>query len=157
MMAERRVTEHSTNLTDIMRTGIKWSSPYNQATQFIAEVYGSKDPHQTVMEQLALGLLVEESPGMFKNDTAFLFTTTHQFMRRSAAKSKFKFRSTHGRAIASTRYISRKTRQELGRWLTREIVFFGVLIYRQWTKGAAEEKRQRAKVTAAITGQAVSA
>ncbi len=151
-IAERKASEYSEDIREMMRSGIKHSSPYYQTTQFIAEVYGSKDPRRTVMEMLAFGILAEESPGMFRSDRAFLFQTTHTFMRRSAAKQKFRFRATHGRAVASTKYISRRTREELGRWLTREVVYFGVLIYRQWQKGVAEDKQQRAKVISAVTG-----
>jgi hypothetical protein len=151
-MAERRSKEYSEDLREMMRTGIKYSTPHHQTTQFIAEVYQSKDAKRIVMEQLALGILLEESPGMFRNDTTFLFTTTHTFMRRSAAKLKYRFRPKQGKAVATTRYISRRTRRELGRWLTREIVYFGVMMYRQWQKDAAEDKQGRAKVTAAIRG-----
>jgi hypothetical protein len=108
------------------------------------------------MEQLALGILLEESPGMFRNDTAFLFATTHTFMRRSAAKLKYRFRPRQGKAIATTRYISRRTRRELGNWLTRELVYFGVTMYRQWQRDAAEEKQGRNKVIAAIRGETTS-
>jgi hypothetical protein len=152
-MAERRAREYSDDLREMMKTGIKYSTPHHQTTQFIAEVYASKDPRKTVMEQLALGVLLEESPQMFRNDTAFLFATTHTFMRRSAAKQKYRFRPKQGRAIAPTKYLSRKTRQELGRWLTREIVYLGVTIYRRWQREATEEKRQRDKVFAAMRGQ----
>lgn len=155
-LAERKVAEYGDDIHRMMETGIKHSSPYYQTTQFIAEVYQSKAPFKTVIELLAFGLLVEESPGMFRNDQAFLFQTTHAYMRRSAAKQKFRFRATHGRAVATTKYLSRKTRTELGRWLTREVVYFGVLIYRQWQKGAAEDKQQRAKVVAAVTGATVA-
>jgi hypothetical protein len=155
-MAERRAKEYSDDLREMMKTGLKWSTPHHQTTQFIAEVYASKDPKKTVMEQLALGILLEETPQMFRNDTAFLFATTHTFMRRSAAKQKYRFRPKQGRAIASTKYISRRTRAELGRWLTREIVYFGVTIYRQWQREATEDKQQRNKVFAAIRGEATA-
>jgi hypothetical protein len=155
-LAERKAKEYSADLREMMRTGIKISTPYRQTTHMIAEVYGSKDHRKTVMEQLALGILLEESPGMFKNDTAFKYATTHTFLRRSTAKTKFRFRAKQGRAIASTKYLSRRTRTELGNWLTREIVFFGVLIYRQWTKTKREDKEQRDKVIAAIRGDAVA-
>ena len=151
-MAERRASEYSDDLREMLKTGIKYSTPHHQTTQFIAEVFASKDPKRTVVELLALGLLLEESPGMFRNDTAFLFATTHTFMRRSAAKTKYRFRPRQGRAIASTRYISRRTRRELGNWLTREVVYFGVMIYRQWQKATAEEKQGRNNVYAAIRG-----
>jgi hypothetical protein len=155
-LAERRAKEYSADLREMMRTGIKYSTPHHQTTQIIAEVYGSKDHRRIVMEQLALGILLEESPQMFRNDTAFLFTTTHTFLRRSAAKTKFRFRPRQGRAIASTKYLSRRTRRELGTWLCREVVYFGVSMYRQWQREAAEEKQGRAKVYAAIRGETVS-
>ena len=149
-LAERKAKEYSADLREMMRTGIKISTPHRQATQLIAEVHASKDARKVVMEQMALAILLEESPGMFKNDRAFLFATTHTFMRRSAAKQKFRFRPSQGRAIASTKYLSRRTRTELGNWLTREVVYFGILIYRQWSRTAKEERTSRARVIAAI-------
>ena len=153
-LAERKASEYSDDIRDMMKTGIQWETPVYQARELIAETYQSKNPRKTVVELLALGLLLEESPMMFRSDRAFLCQATHVFLRGSAARTKYKFRRNQGRPIATTRHINRKVREELGRWLTKEFVFLGVLIYRQWQKKAAEEKRQREKVISAVRGEA---
>jgi hypothetical protein len=152
--AEKRVREHKFNIDEMYRTGIQYSTPHNQVSHIIHDVYYSKDHRKTVLEMLAMGILWEESPGMFRSDRSYLCELTHIFMRRSKAKAKFKFRASHGRYIASTRYLNRDTRDTLGQWLARELAMFGVALYREWMREKHKEKKDREEIYEMIRASA---
>jgi hypothetical protein len=149
-LAEAKVREASEDYRQMVATGIRYSSPRHETCEIIAQTYQTKDVRKTVLQLLALGIMLEETPQSFKSDRAFLYQTTQVYMRGSTARAQYRFRRYEGRRVAVTRYLKRKTRTELGNWLTREIVYFGVLIYRQWMKTKREDKEQRDKVIAAI-------
>ena len=149
-LAERKQEEASAAYREMLNTGIKIDRPYNQATEIISEVAASKDHRKTVIELMALGILLEETPQSFKSDRAILCEATHVFIRGSTARASYRYYAKRGTRIAVTRYLRRETRNELGRWLMTEMVTFGVALYRQWMKAAAEQKMQKNKVYAAI-------
>lgn len=151
-LAKAKVHEASEDYREMVRTGIKHSSPRHEACEIIAETYQTKDPGKTVLELLAMGILLDETPQSFKSDQSFLYEATQVFMRGSTARAKYRYRRHEGRRVAVTRYLRRKTRQELGSWLTREVIYFGVMIARQWAKNIREDKQRRAEVVAAVMG-----
>ncbi len=155
-LAESKLSEWQDDYDRMVRTGVKFNSPHREATEIIAQTYQSKDPRKTVMQLLALGILLEEGEGSFKSDTAFLYEATHVFMRGSAAKAKFKYRASRGGRVAMTRYLRKKTRQALGEFLVQEIVWLGVLMYREWGRKAATDAKAKVALIAAIKGETVS-
>lgn len=156
-LAELKLAEWQDDYDRMVRTGIKHSSPHHEATELIAHTYQSKDPRKTVMQLLALGILLEEGPGSFKSDQAFLFEATHVFLRGSAARAEYKYREYKGGRVAVTRYLRKKTRHALGTFLTREIVWLGVLLHREWQRKTADEKKAKADLIAAFKGEATAA
>ena len=155
-LAQAKVREASDDYREMMRSGIKLSNPRHEACEIIAQTYETKDIRKTVVQLLAMGVLLEETPQSFKSDRAFLYEATQVFMRGSAARAQYRYRKYEGKRVAVTRYLRRKTRHELGSWLTREMVYLGVMIARQWQKSVAEEKQSRNKVYAAIRGETVT-
>ena len=104
----------------------------------ITETLHSKEPRKTVVQLLALTVLLEETPQYFRSDEAFLCETTHAYLRGSTARAARKFRSFAARPIAVTRYIKKKDMLELGRWLCHKVIYFGVVMFRNWSKPGPE-------------------
>ena len=151
-LAELKLQEWQSDYAEMVRTGILHSSPHHETTELVANTYQTKDTRKTVVQLLALGILLEEGPQSFRSDAAFLCEATHVFLRGSAARMQYKYRENDGRRKAITRYLRKKTRLELGRFLTREIVWLGVLIHREWTRKGADEKKAKDELIAAIRG-----
>lgn len=153
-LAEFKLAEWQDDYDRMVRTGVQHKSPYHETTELVAQTYQSKDHRKTVMQLLALGILLEEGPASFKSDTAFLFEATHVFLRGSAARTQYKYREYKGGRVAVTRYLRKKTRKALGEFITREIVWLGVLMHREWQRKGAAEKKAKAELIAAIKGEA---
>lgn len=155
-LAELKLAEWQDDYDQMVRTGIQHKSPYHETTELVAQTYQSKDPRKTVMQLLALGILLEEGPHSFRSDLAFLFEATHVFLRGSAARAEYRYREYRGGRVAVTRYLKKRTRKALGEFLTREIVWLGVLMHREWQRKGTEEKKMKAELVAAIKGEAVA-
>ena len=91
-----------------------------------------------MVQLLAHTVLLEETPQYFRSDEAFLCETTHAYLRGSTARAARKFRSFAARPIAVTRYIKKKDMLELGRWLCHKVIYFGVVMFRNWSKPGPE-------------------
>ena len=136
------------------RRGIIHNTTERRVIRTIAQVLASKDPRVTVLELLALGVMYEEQPHVFKNHTSFQCEAVITFLRNSGAFRKKTFRPASGKVTAATRYLPRKLAAAIGEWLIETVIIYGFKLSRIWNNDARQKQEARDRLTLTLAGTA---
>lgn len=147
---EKQTREDTLASIQTERTGIKLNTGPRQAAALAAQAYPQKDPRDTVLELMALGLVFEEDDHCFKSDQAFRCAVVNSFLRGTYVGTKITYRPDQGRPIAATRYIKHPVVDALADVLIKAVVVHGVTLAKRWREKLKQEVNQKTKVREAI-------
>lgn len=135
------------------RTGILHATPRYWMTRIVSEVFDSRDHRQTVLELLAMGLMLQDHGDVaFKSDRAYWFQLANVFMRNSSAVLKTRFDSKKGKIVSRRKSLNLRAKEACGRWLSQNIVIYGVMIARHWQSKDQSAREEHARIVSLIKG-----
>ena len=137
------------------RTGIVHKTDGYLIAQYVPKVFAEKDPRKTVKEMIAMAILMEENEYLFKSDKAALHELTYVFFRDTSASRK-PIPGSRGVKAAPV-YVNRRTRLVIGRWLLRNLIYYGLVLYRAWKVEGKELERRKRELTKTLSSTAVDA
>jgi ABC-type ATPase with predicted acetyltransferase domain len=132
------------------RRGIIHNTTDRRVIRTVAHVLESKDPRVTVLELLALGVMYEEQPHVFKSHTSFKSEAVITFLRNSGAFRKKTYRPASGKVTAATRYLPRNLTAATGEWLIDTVIVYGFKLSRMWNDDARRKQEAKERLTTAI-------